>query len=143
MKVAIIGVGAVGRAAASALPQRGAGIELVLVDRRRELAESVALDLDHARPVSPWGLVMAGSYDDVRNSSIVVICAGTNEKAGGATDKYDPVGRLGLLDANVPVVEHIMEQIVRVAPDAVISSSPTRRILSPISSANSPATTGS
>lgn len=120
MKVAIIGVGAVGRAAASALLQRGTGTELVLIDRRRELAGSVALDLSHARPVSPWGLVMAGSYDDLKDSRVVAICAGTNEKAGGAADKDDPEGRLGLIDANVPVIKDIMEEIVRAAPDAVI-----------------------
>lgn len=120
MKVAIIGVGAVGRAAATALLQRGAGVELVLVDRRRELAESVALDLSHGRPVSPWGLVMAGTYDDVMSARVVVIAAGINEKAGGATDRDDPGGRLGLLDANVPIIMDIMEQVERVAPDAVI-----------------------
>jgi L-lactate dehydrogenase len=120
MKVAIIGVGTVGRAAASALLQRGTSVELVLVDLRSELAQSVALDLSHGQPVSPWGLVKAGTYDDVKGASIVIITAGTNEKAGGATDRDDPEGRLKLLDLNVPVIEDIMGEIVRVAPDAVI-----------------------
>lgn len=120
MKVAIIGVGAVGRATASALLQRGAGLDLVLVDRLDDLARSVALDLDHARPVSAGCVVRAGTYDDVKGGHLVIIAAGTNEKAGGATDRDDPEGRLKLLDANVPVIEDIIDEVLRVAPDAVI-----------------------
>ena len=120
MKVAIIGVGAVGRAAASALLQRGVGLELVLVDRLHEVARSVALDLDHGRPVSTGGVVRAGTYDDVKGGRLVVIAAGTNEKDGGATDREDPEGRLKLLDANVPVIEEIMNDVLQVAPEAVI-----------------------
>jgi malate/lactate dehydrogenase len=44
-KVGIVGVGMVGRAAASAMVSRGSCRELVLVDVRREVAEAVALDL--------------------------------------------------------------------------------------------------
>jgi L-lactate dehydrogenase len=120
MKVAIIGVGTVGRAAASALLQRGTGVEIVLINRRSELARSVALDLNHGRPVSRWGLVKAGTYDDVKGASLVIITAEINEKAGGATDRNDPEGRLKLLDLNVSVIEDIMGKIMQVAPDAVI-----------------------
>jgi L-lactate dehydrogenase len=43
-----------------------------------------------------------------------------NEKAGGATDRNDPAGRLHLLGANVKVYEEIIPRIVTAAPDAVI-----------------------
>jgi L-lactate dehydrogenase len=45
---------------------------------------------------------------------------GINEKAGGATDRSDPAGRLRLLDANVRVFETIAPRLVKVAPNAVI-----------------------
>jgi L-lactate dehydrogenase len=122
MTVAIVGVGAVGRAAAAAMLQRGScgDHDLVLVDRRDDLARSVALDLDHARPVSTWGKVRAGTYEAIVGARVVVITAGTNEKDGGATDRNDPEGRLKLLDANVPVIEDVMGHVVRAAPDAVV-----------------------
>jgi L-lactate dehydrogenase len=120
MKMAIIGVGAVGRAAASAVLQRGGARELVLVDQLDDLARSVALDLDHARPVSAWGTVRAGGYGDLTDARLVVITAGTNEMAGRATDRDDPEGRLRLFDANVSVIEDIMGRLPGAAPDAVI-----------------------
>lgn len=120
MKVAIIGVGAVGRAGASAMLQRGSGVELVLVDQREDLARSVALDLAHGLPVSPSGAVRAGTYDDARGARLVVVTAGTNEKDGGATDPDDPEGRLRLLDPNVAVIESVVDEVMGVAPDAVI-----------------------
>lgn len=119
-RVGIVGVGAVGRAAASALLQRAVGVELVLVDQRHDLARSVAIDLDHALAVSPAGRVRAGTYGDLVGSHLVVIAAGTNEKDGGATDRDDPEGRLRLLDANVPVIEAVMDDAGQAARDAVI-----------------------
>ena len=52
MKAGIVGMGTVGRAAAAAMLQRGSCRELVLVNRRREVAEAVALDLRYGVPLS-------------------------------------------------------------------------------------------
>src|ERR1700681_3567977 len=49
-----------------------------------------------------------------------MITAGINEKAGGATDRSDPKGRLRLLDTNAEIYRHIVPQIVRAAPRAVL-----------------------
>jgi L-lactate dehydrogenase len=49
-----------------------------------------------------------------------MVTAGVNEKAGGATDRGDPTGRLRLLDRNVDVYREILPQLIRVAPEAVI-----------------------
>ena len=43
-----------------------------------------------------------------------------NEKAGGATDRNDPAGRLRLLEPNVRVFEDIVPRLVKAAPEAVI-----------------------
>ena len=50
----------------------------------------------------------------------MIITAGINEKAGGATDRKDPAGRLRLLDTNVKVFHDIVPRVVKVVPQAVI-----------------------
>ena len=120
MKAGIVGMGTVGRAAAAAMLQRGSCRELVLVNRRREVAEAVALDLRYGVPVGPAVTVRAGDYDDLRGAGVVVIAAGVNEKSGGATDRNDPEGRLKLIDANVPVMRAVVPPAVAAAPEAVL-----------------------
>ncbi len=48
------------------------------------------------------------------------VTAGINEKAGGATDRNDPQGRLRLLDTNAEIYREIVPRIVGVAPQAVL-----------------------
>jgi L-lactate dehydrogenase len=43
-----------------------------------------------------------------------------NEKAGGATDRGDPAGRLKLLESNVGIYRQILPEIFRTVPSAVI-----------------------
>lgn len=120
MKAGIIGMGTVGRAAALAAMQRGSAAELVLLNRHADLAEAVALDMSYGAPVSAPCRVRAGDYDDLADAGIVVVTAGVNEKAGGATNRSDPAGRLRLLQQNTQVMRDIIPPLVAAAPDAVI-----------------------
>ncbi len=120
MKSGVIGVGAVGSACALAMMQRGSARELVLVDKTRARARAVALDMRYGAPVSPAVDVRDGSYEDLKGADLVMITAGVNEKAGGATDRSDAEGRLRLLDANVSIYQEIVPQVVAAAPDAVL-----------------------
>ena len=120
MKVGIVGVGAVGSACAIALMQRGSARELILVDKTRARARAVALDMRYGAPMSPTVDVRDGSYDDLNGADLVMITAGVNEKAGGATDRSDAEGRLRLLDANVSIYQEIVPQVVTAAPDALL-----------------------
>ena len=120
MKLGIIGVGAVGAATAMAVVLRARVRELVLIDKDRSRARAVATDMHYGVPLSPLVTIKDGDYDDLEGAGLVVIAAGINEKAGGATDRSDPAGRLRLLDANVRVFETIAPRLVKVAPDAVI-----------------------
>jgi L-lactate dehydrogenase len=102
VKVGVVGVGAVGAATALSLIERGGMCrELVLVDRTTERANGVATDLRYATPLSPTVEVRAGDYDALADAALVIITAGVNEQAGGATDRSDPKGRLRLLDTNL------------------------------------------
>jgi L-lactate dehydrogenase len=62
----------------------------------------------------------AGDYPDLNGATLVMIAAGTNEKAGGATDRTDPTGRLRLLEANARVYQQILPRLASTASDAVI-----------------------
>jgi L-lactate dehydrogenase len=121
VKVGVVGAGAVGAATALSLIERGGTCrEIVLVDRAAERAAGVAVDMRYAAPLSPVVDVRAGDYEDLVDAALVVITAGANEKAGGATDRADTQGRLRLLDTNAKIYADIVPQIVSVAPQAVL-----------------------
>ncbi|MFE1752388.1 NAD(P)-binding domain-containing protein [Streptomyces anandii] len=121
MKVAIVGVGAVGSATALSLVERGGSCrEIVLVDRDTARADAVATDLRYAAPLSPTVDVRSGGYGDLTDAAVVVITAGINEKAGGATDRSERQGRLRLLDTNAKVFADIVPRVVAASPQAVL-----------------------
>src|SRR6202158_1631309 len=120
MKVGIVGAGAVGSACLLSLVMRGSAREIVLVNRDRKRAQGVVTDVQYGTVLSPPIAVSVGDYSDLAGSSVVMITAGVNEKAGGATDRSDPVGRLRLLEANAAIFQDIVPQIHRFAPDALI-----------------------
>jgi len=120
MKVGIIGVGAVGSACLLSLVMRGSAREVVLVNRNRKRAEGVVTDVQYGGVLSPAVEVRVGDYSDLAGASLVMITAGENEKAGGATDRSDPAGRLRLLEANTAVYQEILPQIHRAAPEALV-----------------------
>jgi L-lactate dehydrogenase len=90
------------------------------VDRTRKRAKAVATDLLYGSPLCPKTDVVDGDYDDLAGAALVMITAGINEKAGGATDRNDSQGRLRLLDTNAGIYREIVPRIVGVAPQAVI-----------------------
>jgi L-lactate dehydrogenase len=121
MKVAVIGAGAVGAATVLSLIERGGMCrEIVILDRTTERASGVATDMRYASPLSPTVEVCAGDYDALADAKLVIITAGVNEKAGGATDRSDPQGRLRLLDTNAKVYADIVPKVIAVAPQAVL-----------------------
>ena len=121
MKVGVIGVGAVGAATVLSLIERGGMCrEIVAVDRNTRRADGVAADMRYATPLSPTVDVRAGGYDALVDAALVVITAGVNEKAGGATNRSDPQGRLRLLETNAKVYADIVPRVAAVAPQAVL-----------------------
>src|SRR5919197_1665584 len=97
-KVGIVGVGAVGQACAFALMLRGSAREIVLVDRTAERATGVATDMRYGFPLSATVQITAGDWSDLAGAGVVLICAGVNERSGGATDRGGERGRLKLLE---------------------------------------------
>jgi len=120
MKVGIIGAGGVGSACLLSLVMRGVACQVVVLDKNPERAKGVVADLQYGATLSPAVELCAGSYPDLADAVLVIVTAGINEKAGGATDRNDPAGRLKLLDTNASVYRDIVPQVVAVAPQALI-----------------------
>lgn len=120
MKIGIVGAGNVGSACALAAVVRGSARNVVIVDQNRKRAKAVATDLLYGSPLCPKTDVVDGDYDDLADAALVMITAGINEKAGGATDRNDPQGRLRLLRTNAEIYREIVPRIVGVAPEAVL-----------------------
>jgi len=120
MKVAVIGAGAVGSASLLCLVMRGLACEIVVVDRNRQRAQGVVADLQYGATLSPAVVLEAGDYPELTDAVLVIITAGVNEKAGGATNRSDPAGRLNLLKVNAEILKDIIPNVVAVAPRALI-----------------------
>jgi len=118
VKIGIVGAGAVGTACLFAMALRASAREIVLVNRTPERARGAVIDLQYGAVLAPAVHLRAGHYADLRDAAIVVITAGANEKAGGATDRNDPAGRLRLLGTNAAVFREIVPRIVEAAPQA-------------------------
>src|SRR6266404_7520222 len=120
MRIGVIGGGAVGTACAFAVVMRGCAKELLLLDRDRKRARGVVTDLQYGAALSPAVTLIEGDYSDLTGADLVMITAGVNERAGGATDRSDPSGRLRLLDANAAVYREVVPRLVKAAPEAII-----------------------
>jgi len=112
-KVTIIGCGHVGMTAAFSLAHTKIVNELVLFGRDPNRLKGEALDLDHGLSFLHSMKVKASTnYMDVKDSDIVVITAGAAQKPGET--------RLDLAVKNKKIIEQIIPQVVRYAPDAII-----------------------
>jgi L-lactate dehydrogenase len=136
MKVGIVGAGAVGSACMFAIALRGSARRLVLVNRTRERARGAVADLQYGTVLTLPVALSDGDYEDLHGAGLVLITAGINEQAGGATDRSDDAGRLRLLGTNADVYREIVPRRRRRS----CSSLPIRPTRSPTSPASSPAT---
>jgi L-lactate dehydrogenase len=71
-------------------------------------------------PLSRPADIRDGDYEDLAGAALVMITVGVNEKAGGATDRNDPSGRLRLLDTNAAIYKDVVPRVVQAARDAVL-----------------------
>lgn len=111
-KVGVVGAGLVGATAAFALSQSGLASEIVLIDIDESRARGEAADIEHGAALAPPVLVRAGGYPDLEGAHLVIVAAGANQKPGET--------RLDLTQKNLAVMNAIVPQIVRFAPDCII-----------------------
>ena len=105
MKIAIIGVGSVGSAVATAVQNTGLAHEIVLFDRDGIRARAAAEDLGHAGAFSyDIKITAISTYRAIRGSDIVIIAAGANQKPGET--------RTDLLQKNAAVIADIVPRVM-------------------------------
>jgi len=114
-KVTIIGAGNVGASCAVWAAEKELG-DVVLIDIP-EFADKTAgkaLDLAQCGPVDRFDCKIVGTsdYGHAADSSVVIITAGIPRKPGMSRDD--------LIQTNVKIVKSVTEQIVKVAPLAVL-----------------------
>ncbi|RMG38513.1 MAG: malate dehydrogenase [Gammaproteobacteria bacterium] len=113
-KVAIIGAGRVGETTAQVLAQQETCREVVLIDIREDTAQGVALDITQMAPLFHFDTRLSGSGDPaaMADADVVVITAGVPRKPG--------MSRSDVLEVNVKVIDGIVDEVLRHAPQAII-----------------------
>jgi L-lactate dehydrogenase len=111
-RIAIVGAGTVGSTIAYAVMLRGLVHEIVLVDAVPHKAEAEARDLMHGSMFVPQVEVAAGTVDDCRGSTVVVVTAGAKQKPGQT--------RLQLVETNAALFRELVPRIFSAAPQALL-----------------------
>lgn len=117
-KVTIIGAGNVGATIAYTLSLGTIASEIVLIDINKEKVEGEVMDIVQGASFREPISVVAGDYEDAKDSDIVIITSGVGRKPGQT--------RIELAQTNVNILKQITPQIVAAAPNAlyVIVSNP-------------------
>lgn len=112
-KVAVIGCGSVGSAAAYAMLIDGTPTELVLIDRSRGKAEGLALDFVHSLSfLDSTHVIGSDDYSALKGASLVVVTAGARQQEGET--------RLDLIEKNRAIFKEIIPKIAKNAPEAIL-----------------------
>lgn len=112
MKVGIIGSGFVGATAAYAIMMRKAASDIILIDINEKRAIAEAQDIMHAVPFAEPVDVYAGTYNDLKDSKVIVIAAGASQKPGET--------RLELMERNASIMTDIISKIAEVNQKAIL-----------------------
>ena len=118
-KVVLIGAGDVGIAYAYALVNQGTVDHLAIIDIDEKKLEGNVMDLNHGVVWAPSRTrVTVGTYEDCRDASMVVICAGAAQKPGET--------RLQLVDKNVNIMNSIVGDVMKNGFDGIflVASNP-------------------
>ena len=112
-KVAIVGAGRVGETTAQILAEQEICREVVLIDIRDDVPQGVALDIFQTAPFFEFDTRVSGSNDPaaMKDAEVVIITAGVPRKPG--------MSRSDVLGTNVAVIDGIVDDMLRYAPDAI------------------------
>ena len=111
-KVTIVGAGYVGSTIAYAIMNRGFASRISLVDINKKKAEGEAMDLNHGAAFVKPVKVRSGGYKECKDSDVVVITAGTNQKPGQS--------RLDLIHENTEVFKNIIPRVKENTSDVIL-----------------------
>lgn len=111
-KITVVGAGHVGSTIAYTLMLSGLVSEIVLIDIDKDKADGDAMDMNHGVSfVSPVKII-AGDYEDIKGSDMVIITAGANQRKNEK--------RTELLKRNAEIFKEIVANILRYCHDDTI-----------------------
>ena len=110
-KIAILGAGNVGATIAFALTTAGLATEIVLIDIAADKARGEAMDIIQGTPFCAPVDIYSSDYSGAEDADIVIITAGAARKPGQT--------RIDLAQGNINIMNAVMPEIVKRAPDAV------------------------
>jgi len=112
-KITLIGAGQIGGTLAHLIALKGLA-NVVLFDVAAGLAKGKALDIAQSSPVNGFNVNLSGtdSYEDTKNSEVIIITAGVPRKPGMTRDD--------LLGINLKIIKQVAEGIKRTSPNAFV-----------------------
>ena len=113
-KITIVGAGRVGESTAQFIAERDMCREIALVDINKGYAEGAALDIEEVAPIFNYDTRLYGGNDGalMAGSDLVIVTAGLPRKPG--------MSREDLLSANIDIIDGIMDDAIKHAPDCLI-----------------------
>ena len=112
-KITLIGAGQIGGTLAHLIALKELG-DVVLFDVAAGIAKGKALDIAQSSPVDGFNINLSGtdSYEDTKNSDVIIITAGVPRKPGMTRDD--------LLGINLKIIKQVAEGIKKSSPKAFV-----------------------
>jgi malate dehydrogenase len=112
-KITLIGAGQIGGTLAHLIALKELG-DVVLFDVAAGIAKGKALDIAQSSPVDGFNINLSGtdSYEDTKNSDVIIITAGVPRKPGMTRDD--------LLGINLKIIKQVAEGIKKTSPNAFV-----------------------
>ena len=112
-KITLIGAGQIGGTLAHLIALKEIA-DVVLFDVAEGLAKGKALDIAQSSPVNGFNINLTGtsSYEDIKNSDVIIITAGVPRKPGMTRDD--------LLGINLKIIKQVGEGIKKSSPNAFV-----------------------
>ncbi len=112
-KITLIGAGQIGGTLAHLIALKELG-DIVLFDVAEGIAKGKALDIAQSSPVSKFNINVIGtnSYEDTKNSDVIIITAGVPRKPGMTRDD--------LLGINLKIIKEVAKGIKQTSPNAFV-----------------------
>ena len=112
-KITLIGAGQIGGTLAHLIALKEIA-DVVLFDVAEGLAKGKALDIAQSSPVNGFNINLTGtsSYEDTKNSDVIIITAGVPRKPGMTRDD--------LLGINLKIIKQVGEGIKKSSPNAFV-----------------------
>ena len=112
-KITLIGAGQIGGTLAHLIAIKELG-DVVLFDVAAGIAKGKALDIAQSSPVDGFNINLSGtdSYEDTKNSDVIIITAGVPRKPGMTRDD--------LLGINLKIIKQVADGIKKTSPNAFV-----------------------